>query len=119
MRLITIWDGLEFRQEPEDVANKLIAENKAQDAAKEDGFSLKFRKDFKGYLTREIRAESPTPVIPASGKATSQETEKPEKAGAGDAVNWNDYKDECKEATGAQRVSQSKVEEWMRSEGII
>jgi len=111
MRYVTIWDGCEVRQEPEAVARELISADKAQDMAKEDGLSLKHRHQFSGYATRELRASAPAGREAEPAKKEEQETEKP-------AVTWQDHKEAYKTATGAQRANQSRVEEWMRSEGI-
>lgn len=55
MKMITIWDGLEIRTVPEDIAEKLIAEGKAQATQGLHGAQYKTREQF-GYPTRELRA---------------------------------------------------------------
>jgi hypothetical protein len=60
----TIWDGLAYRQVSHAEAEKLEKEDKCQNLSGKmhSATELKFRKDFTGYLTREVRAK----VIPPS-----------------------------------------------------
>ena len=119
MSEVTIWDGEEIRQVPDSEAKELIAKDMAQDMAKEDGLSLKYRKDFTGYKTRELRAETPpTPVVSVPADVQAREVDSPVDAGDEAASDWKDYKAQAKEALGLQRISQEKVEQWMSDEGI-
>ena len=121
MSEVTIWDGEEIRQVPDSEAKELIAKDMAQDMAKEDGLSLKFRKDFTGYKTRELRAETPpTPVTLTAAPeqseviaASSSGDGQPSDAGDEAALNWEDFKEEYKTATGKKRATKAAVEAWM------
>jgi len=56
----TIWDGVAYRQVSPEEAAKLVKEDKAQDCSERmlSATELKFRRDFKGYQTREVRADT-------------------------------------------------------------
>ncbi len=81
-RFATIWDGEEFRDVPLKEANRLVKEDKAQNVSDHlvSATELKFRKEIKGYMTREIRAEptvSPVlhiPPIPSVVKKPTTDT---------------------------------------------
>jgi hypothetical protein len=64
--LATVWDGLTFRQIPPDEAERLEAEDKCQNLSRRfvSGTELKYRHQFAGYATRELRA-APVPVAVA------------------------------------------------------
>jgi len=66
MGFANIWDGEEFRQVSQEEADELVKQDKAQDLSKEilSATDLKFRKDFKGYMTREVRAADPLKAAP-------------------------------------------------------
>ena len=103
--IIAIWDGLEIREVPRSEADQLVREDKAEIMI---GNALKYRHQFTGYITRELRADSsPLP-------SPSLETPAVEEA----ALNWQDFKDRYKTATGKKRATQSAVELWMSEEGI-
>ena len=75
-KIVTIWDGEQFVHVDQATAKKLVKQDKAQ--ILNDGFvsgdSLKYRHQFTGYKTRELRAETkPAP-------APEPEPEKPKKA---------------------------------------
>ncbi len=77
----TIWDGNEFRHVKDQEAKKLEAEDKAQilNTGVVDGATLKYRHQFTGYKTRELRAETnPAPVEekPKKAKATKKKVAK-------------------------------------------
>ena len=122
---VTIWDGNEIRVEQEDVAKDLIAKDMAQDMAVEDGLSLKYRHQFTGYKTRELRAEVPptpvvsTPDIPQAGEADKSEDVEVVGAGVEAALNWEDYKSKYRKATGSKRATRAAVEAWMSEQGIM
>ena len=122
MNYITIWDGEEFSQVLEEEANELIKADKAQDAAKEDGLSLKYRHQFTGYVTRELKAAvPPSPLLSVTlpTEAAAGTTKKPmNSVGDEAALDWTNYQEAYREATGKKRVSKSKVEAWMEKEGI-
>jgi len=61
----TIWDGLAYRQVSAEEATRLVAEDKAQDLTGKlhSALDLKFRHQFTGYQTREIRAETKQPGL--------------------------------------------------------
>ena len=101
-----IWDGVAFVDVPRAEAEKLIAEDKAQDVSKEDGLSLKYRHQFTGYMTREMRAEAPIAPV-------AEEIEEPE------TFHWEDHREEYKKATGAKRVSEKAVIQWAKEEGLL
>jgi hypothetical protein len=65
-----IWDGLAFRQVPPDEAVRLESEDKCQNLSARfiSGTELKYRHQFTGYLTRELRAAS-TPVAVVTVKS--------------------------------------------------
>ena len=60
-RIVTIWDGIQYRRVGIDEANRLVEADMAQlcDKAQSDMRDRKFRRDFTGYKTREVRAEKP------------------------------------------------------------
>lgn len=118
---VVIWDGIEFRKVSSKEAEDLIAKDMAQDAHRVCGWTIKARKDFTGYKTRELRAEEPpTPVtVIIEAGAGDSDTEKRESDSAGDAVAWEDYKDQYKAATGKKRASKEAVQAWMSEEGIV
>lgn len=115
-----LWDGEKFFHETDTKkAQKMIADGKAQDASKEDGFSLKYKHQFKVtsaqpvYTTREMRAD-PAPVVekPAAPVAQAQSAPDPE-------IDWESHRDDFKAATGALRARKDSVIEWMKSEGRL
>lgn len=103
-----IWNGLEFLHVDRKEAEQLIKEDKAQDVSKEDGLSLKYRHQFTGYVTREMRAEAPVPEAPA---VDVQEDEPVE-------VDWREFADAYKKATGARRASEKNVIAWIEAGGL-
>lgn len=104
--IIAIWDGLEIREVPESEAKSLVREDKAEIMI---GNELKYRHQFTGYITRELRAETVSPLPSAS-------LETPQKEEA--VLNWEEYKDRYKTATGKKRATKAAVELWMSEEGI-
>lgn len=75
-RIATTWDGVAFGQMPQSEAEKLEKEDKVQVLRDGfiDGLSLKYRHQFTGYKTRELRAEKPEPK---AAPAEEPEAEKP------------------------------------------
>lgn len=106
-----IWDGEEFRQVTAEEAKRLVKEDKAQIMdGTVFGNELKYRHQFTGYHTREMRAEQPpVRVQPAP----------PEPEGKVEQPDWRSYKAKAKKALGKDRVTKAQVEGWMKSEGII
>ena len=75
----TIWDGVAYRQVSPEEAARLVKEDKAQDCSERmlSATELKFRRDFKGYQTREVRAEpTPEPTPEPEKKPTQRFTKK-------------------------------------------
>lgn len=102
----TIWDGESFRQVSDEEAARLIKEDKAQGEA-EHGFShFKYRHQFTGYVTREMRAEAPVKV--ETPKPEKEEAPKPEKS-------WRQMRKEVGKAIGkpAMKVTKADVEEFL------
>ena len=64
---ILIWDGEEFHHVTRDEADKLEKADKCQILSDGfiDGLALKYRRDFTGYKTREMRAEDSAKPAPA------------------------------------------------------
>lgn len=96
-----IWDGLQFSHVSKDEAERLVKENKAEICVGQD---LKYRHQFTGYLTREMRSADPVEI---SEPAPAKE------------LDWKDYKDEAKKALGLKRITKAQVEEWMTDNGLI
>lgn len=67
-----IWDGLKFRHVPPQEAEELEAADKCQNLTKKfySGTELKFRRQFTGYKTRELRAEERVAVAPPTPTLT-------------------------------------------------
>jgi hypothetical protein len=81
----TIWDGINFRQVPPQEAEELEAADKCQNLTKKfySGTELKFRRQFTGYKTRELRAEIPPVVsIPTAAEPAKMPT----------IANWPSYR---------------------------
>lgn len=74
MAEVTTWDGEEFAQMDEKEARKLEKEDKVQILS--DGFvsglDLKYRHEFTGYQTREMRAAAPANPKPAKKKTAAK-----------------------------------------------
>lgn len=114
-----LWDGEKFFHETDTKkAQKMIADGVAQDASKEDGFSLKYKHQFKVtstqpvYTTREMRAEpapADKPPEPSVQAQSAPETE----------IDWESHREDFKAATGALRARKDSVIEWMKSEGRL
>ena len=83
-RHLTVWDGLAYRTVPEAEARKLVKQDKAQ-ICPVGGTEMKFRKQFTGYKTRELRAD-PTPV-----EAPVEKVEAPDKPKKKEH-DWRDYR---------------------------
>ena len=76
-KIVIIWDGNEYRQVSEEDADRLVEEDKAQicNQQQADMRDRKFRRDFTGYKTREIRAETvekPAPKAAPKKKAAKK-----------------------------------------------
>lgn len=130
-----IWDGTKFYHEPDnEKGREMISRGLAQDAGKEDGFSLAYDYQFplKGgaapmYQTRELRAKEPlsfndkenlsfgdTEAAPEAVETVCSPSEPEPKE-----LDWEDFKSQYKKATGAIRARKESVIEWMSSEGLI
>ena len=104
--IVTIWDGIAYREVTKSEAKSLVREDKAEILI---GNALKYRHQFTGYMTRELRAETVSPL-----PSVSLETPQKEEA----VLNWEDYKDRYKTATSKKRATKAAVELWMSEEGI-
>ena len=62
-RFVTIWDGVQYRQVSPKEADRLVEKDMAQKMPI-GGTEMKFRRDFTGYQTREVRAEKPSAPKP-------------------------------------------------------
>lgn len=114
-----LWDGEKFFHELDTAkAKKMIEEGRAQDASKEDGFSLKYKHQFSVYTTREMRAEppksDPKPVVPDAPVEPTVEATAP-----APEIDWESHREDFKAATGALRARKDSVIEWMKSEGRL
>ena len=80
-----IWDGDDYRQVSHEEAEKLEAEDKCQNLSKRNyaATELKYRREFTGYHTREMRAT--TAPIPRISKAPAAEPQV-------EASEWMQYK---------------------------
>lgn len=121
-----LWDGIKFFHEPDgEKANALIDRGLAQNAGKEDGLSLAYAYQFPlksqvspmTYETREMRAEKPS-YFGSKAEVADVIVDKVEAANCSEA-DWEDYKEQYKESTGAMRARKESVIEWMHSEGLI
>ena len=74
IRYVTIWDGIQYLQVPEDEGARLVEKDMAQ-IMPVGGTEMKFRKDFTGYRTREVRAADPKPS-PAPEKEVKKKVAK-------------------------------------------
>lgn len=76
---VTIWDGEEFHHVPRKEAEALVKADKAQILSDGlvDGLSMKYRHEFTGYKTRELR---PKPAAAAPAAVEADES-KPKKTG--------------------------------------
>ena len=97
--MLPMWDGIEMFEATEEEALKLVQEDKAEIMI---GNALKYRHEFTGYQTRELRAEPKAPVVEKEDKA----------------ANWEDYKAEAKKKLGLKRVTKKQVIDWMKDNGI-
>jgi outer membrane biosynthesis protein TonB len=68
--IVTTWDGEEFDQKPEDEAVALEKAGKVQILRDGfiDGLGLKYRHEFDGYKTRELKAAAPKATPKAAPK---------------------------------------------------
>ena len=98
---VMIWDGLQFSHVSKEEAERLVKEDKAEICV---GGDLKYRHQFTGYMTRELRADPVVEVVEAAPPP---------------APDWEDYKDEAKKALGLKRIGKEKVLEWMAENGLI
>ena len=78
-RVVTIWDGIQYRQVSEKEAERLVEKDMAQ-VMPVGGTEMKFRKQFTGYTTREVRAETKPAPAPEPKPAPKPEAEKPKPA---------------------------------------
>ena len=104
--IANIWDGENFRQVPWDEAEQLEKEDKCQNLSAQliGGNELKYRHQFKGYMTREMRAEPPMQPIQMSEE---------------EAKNWKEYRTRAKKALKLDKVKKADVISWMKSEGLV
>ena len=62
-KVVTIWDGIQYRQVSPEEAARLVKKDMAQ-ICPVGGTEMKFRKQFTGYQTREVRADAPAVPTP-------------------------------------------------------
>lgn len=126
-RMATIWDGTKIRKVTWEEAERLEKEDKAQNMSKKTytAGGLKKRKQFTGYLTRELRAEQPgQPTPPPASEQSSVPSTEPEPSGLADGsegADWRSYKAEAAAHFGIEKVSKVKkqqVLEYMAEHGI-
>ena len=85
-KVVTIWDGIQYRQVSPEEAARLVKKDMAQ-ICPVGGTEMKFRRDFTGYQTREVRAEfRPAPIKEPEAKPVMKP--EPEK----EVVDWKDYR---------------------------
>lgn len=81
-KIVTIWDGIQYRRVGQSEADRLVENDMAQicDKPQSDMRDRKFRRDFTGYKTREVRAEKApevkAPEKPAPKKAAKKKAAK-------------------------------------------
>lgn len=77
MEDVLIWDGEEFKTVDRETADSLKKSDKAQILSDGfiDGMSLKYRSQFTGYKTREMRAERPEPEAPPPAGPSREDLE--------------------------------------------
>jgi hypothetical protein len=99
-----LWNGNEFFVATDEEAKKLIAEDKAEDESMHGNSHFRYRHQFTGYQTREMRAEAPTPEV----------EEVPAK-NPKDHKSWRQYRKEVGQAIGkpATKVTKADVEEYL------
>ena len=108
-RFVTIWDGVQYRQVSPQEADRLVGKDMAQKMPI-DGTAMKFRKDFTGYRTREVRAQPnpiPTPAMvepPAQPKA--QTTEAPVSV----STNWLAHRKAAAKSLGQTMKETTKAQ---------
>jgi len=96
----TIWNGNEFCIVPQDEADELVKQDKAQDVSKRlhGATELKYRRDFTGYRTREVRAAPPSePKMPAPTANTT-------------ADNWQEFRSDAARKLGKAYNKTTKAE---------
>ena len=99
----TMWEGHKFFEAEDETAACLVKEDKAEICV---GNDLKYRHQFTGYLTREMRSAAPV------------EISEPEPAPVKE-IDWKKYKAEAKKKLGLKRITEAQVKEWMAENGLI
>jgi hypothetical protein len=110
--IVTVWDGEEFQQLTRKEATALVKADKAQnlDDGLVDGLSLKYRHEFTGYKTREIRPETPAPAAVVKPAKPKKPARKKKPAKAADDVDWKAYRKEAAAALGKAVNKTTKAE---------
>ena len=88
-RTLTIWDGIQYLVMPEEEARQMVKDDKGQ-ICPVGGTAMKFRKQFTGYMTREMRADVPKEPAPPRIKPEPEPKAKP--APKPKAKPWTHYK---------------------------
>ena len=105
MSMKIIWDGLNFLQVTIEEAKRLIAEDKAEDETIHGNSHFRYRHQFTGYKTREMRAEKPIAPAPEEDKEV-------------DLTEWRSYRKEVGEAIGkpTMKVKKADVEAYLHGD---
>ena len=106
-----VWDGERFFEADDDTAAKMVAEDKGEICR---GQAVKYRHQFAGYLTREMRAEAPTAPAAKEVEIIQEEVE-----ATAPPFNWEDHREAYKAATGARRANEKAVTAWAKEEGLL
>lgn len=89
---VMIWDGEDFNHVTQDEADRLVKADKAQILdGTVDGLGLRYRAEFTGYKTRELRAAGVRKPSVAEPTETGEEP-------AISEADWKDYKAEAAKA---------------------
>jgi hypothetical protein len=106
-----LWNGNEFFVATDEEAKKLIAEDKAEDESSHGNSHFRYRHEFTGYHTRELRADAPIAPVP---EAKTEEPDMPAQ-NPKDHKSWRQYKKEVGQALGkpASKVTKAEVEEYL------
>ena len=99
MRSVSIWDGVAFKDVPEDEAADMVKNDRAQYTHLAYSH-LKFRSQFTGYQTREMRAEAPAPVVAAPVVAAPEVEE----------LDWKSYRKKAGKAIGKATLKVTKAD---------
>jgi len=109
-RVVTIWDGKQYRQVSEKEGERLVEKDMAQIMSRGliGGTEMKHRRDFTGYQTREIRAKEP--VMPENTTEKEVEISKPK-------VDWKAHREAAAESLDkpVNKTTKAQTLEYMES----